>query len=276
VEREFGAGWYLRGAMPERRAIAVAQSVPRPGAVEENVEEHRELARRALDQGARVVVFPELSLTGYELDRADELAFTSADPRLRPLDELARAHDVTLVVGAPVRSGARLCIGAFVLTPAGIELHTKSRLGAFAPGAHPNDPVPPPEARHFGPGDRQPLVDVAPDRVAFAICAEVGDPAHPERAADRGASAYLVGAFLPPEDVEPESRRLAGYAERHRLVVAMANFAGPTGGLTGGGRSAIWSARGELLVRLPHTGRAVATATETAVGWRVAQDPPAS
>ncbi|MGH2830821.1 MAG: nitrilase-related carbon-nitrogen hydrolase, partial [Actinomycetota bacterium] len=49
------------------RSIAVAQTSPVRGDVQANLEEHGRLVRVAAAEGAQLVVFPELSLTGYEL-----------------------------------------------------------------------------------------------------------------------------------------------------------------------------------------------------------------
>lgn len=67
------------------RAIGVAQTVPVRGDVDANIEQHLRLIRIAAEERARIVVFPELSLTGYELDLAGALAFEQADARLAPL-----------------------------------------------------------------------------------------------------------------------------------------------------------------------------------------------
>src|SRR5262249_17340748 len=93
------------------RALAAAQTIPRRGDVEANLERHLALVRLAAEQGARLVVFPELSLTGYELDLANELAFSERDARLTPLVDAASAYQVILIVGAPVRIDAGLYIG---------------------------------------------------------------------------------------------------------------------------------------------------------------------
>lgn len=53
--------------MTRSRSIAVAQTCPVAGDVQANLDEHLRLARLAAEEGAQVVVFPELSLTGYEL-----------------------------------------------------------------------------------------------------------------------------------------------------------------------------------------------------------------
>jgi predicted amidohydrolase len=63
------------------RSIAAAQTVPIRGDVDANLESHVRLVRVAAEERARVLVFPELSLTGYELDLAAGLAFAENDPR---------------------------------------------------------------------------------------------------------------------------------------------------------------------------------------------------
>src|SRR5688572_29874849 len=114
------------------RRLACAQPVPVPGDVEENVRRHVALARLAAAERPEVVVFPELSLTGYELERADELAFERRDARLAALGQLATELEAALIVGAPLRDDGKLYLGAFVLLPSGEELvHTKRFLGAF-------------------------------------------------------------------------------------------------------------------------------------------------
>jgi predicted amidohydrolase len=52
------------------------------------------------------------------------------------------------------------------------------------------------------------------------------------------------------------------------MVVAMANYGGPSGGLASAGRSAIWSERGERLVELGASSAGVAVAIESPDGWR--------
>ena len=97
--------------------VAAAQACSRRGDVAVNVAHHCELAERAAEEGVQGLVFPELSLTGYELDLADALAFTPGDSRLAPLVGVVEATGVALVVGAPIRLDTGLHIGAFVLEP---------------------------------------------------------------------------------------------------------------------------------------------------------------
>jgi predicted amidohydrolase len=238
------------------------------GDLDQNVAEHIRLSELAALEGAQLVVFPELSLTGYEIDLADRMALSENDRRLELLVEVAGSRSLTLIVGAPVRLGPRLHIGAFVLYPDGTSaLYTKHRLGAFGESARCDGIVPPAEATAFEPGDRSPLVRWGDASAAVAICADIGAPSHAENAAARGAAAYLASMFVIPSDFQREAARLSGYAAEHAMVVALANFGGASGGLAAAGRSSIWSQSGELIAQLASNGSGVAVGIETADGW---------
>ncbi len=255
--------------MTLRPSISVAQTSPIKGDIDRNVEEHLRLADLAAGEGAQVVVFPELSLIGYEIELAEPLAFAEDDARLSRLVDAAASRSITMILGAPVRLDGQLHLGAFVLCPdRTTTLYTKHRLGAFGESARVDGVVPPAEATVFQAGDRNPLVRFGDTTAAIAICADIGAPAHAQRAADRGAAAYLASMFVIPSDFNADSARLARYAAQHAMVVAFANYGCPTGGLASAGRSAVWSPRGELIVQLPPSGGGVAVATETPDGWR--------
>jgi predicted amidohydrolase len=254
--------------MPLPRSFAAAQTIPVRGEIEANVERHLEMIAVAALEGATTVVFPELSLTGYELDLADDLAFAEDDVRIGPLASAAVSTGATLVVGAPIRIASRLHIGAFIVSPDGpVQVYTKHHLGAFPADVNPGGTVPPAEATVFQPGDKNPLVDLGAGAGAVAICADIGRSSHAERAAKGGAQAYLASTFVIPADLEGDTAKLQGYAERHSMAVVFANFGGPSGGLSSGGSSAIWSDSGALLVQLRRQGAGIPIAAETPAGW---------
>jgi predicted amidohydrolase len=251
------------------RSIAVAQTCPVQGDVTANLAEHLGLAQLAAAAGAQVVVFPELSLTGYEIGLADTLAIPERDPRLAPLADAAASLAMTLIAGAPVRIGTRLHIASLIFYPdRTTTLYTKRHLGAFPESARRDGSVPPAESTVFQPGDRDPLVRFAGHDAALAICADVGRPSHPRQAAARGARTYLASMFVIPSEFEADASRLAGYAKQYSMVAALANFGSPTGRLAAAGRSSIWSEKGELLARLAPGGAGIAVASETPGGWR--------
>jgi predicted amidohydrolase len=68
-------------------ALAVAQSSPAARDVGRNVEDHARLAVLAATHDARLVLFPELSLTGYDRELTPAEALSPSDGRLWPLRE---------------------------------------------------------------------------------------------------------------------------------------------------------------------------------------------
>lgn len=248
--------------MTDAGSVAAAQIVPSRGDVDANLEQHLRLAHVAAREGAGIVVFPELSLTGYEPDLAADLAFSRSDPRLAPLVEAASSLRITIVAGAPVRVGAALHIGAFIASPdRPLGLYTKRHLGAFSKSASGDGTVPPPETTVFRPGTHDPRIPFGGGVAAVAVCADTNRPAHPRRAAERGATTYLASMFVIPSELERETANLRACAVRHSLTVVFANHGGPTGGLASAGGSAIWSPRGELLARIEGLGAGVVVAS---------------
>jgi predicted amidohydrolase len=86
--------------MREPLTIAVAQPTIVSYDVAANALTHAATIRAA---GARVVVFPELSLTGYELDAP---AVSPDDPRLAPVVAACAETGSLALVGAPVEGAA--------------------------------------------------------------------------------------------------------------------------------------------------------------------------
>ncbi len=112
--------------------IALAQIAPRLGRLDANLERHRALIDQARGEGADLIVFPELGLTGYLLqDLASDVAMAAEDPRLL---ELARAAKGLSVVVSFVEESAdhRLFIAAALLEDGAIRhLHRKLHLPTY-------------------------------------------------------------------------------------------------------------------------------------------------
>ena len=78
--------------------VALAQLAPRLGDLETNLDRHLAAIEDARQKGANLVVFPELSLTGYFLkDLVPDVALTERSPQLAAI--AAACKDVDAVVG---------------------------------------------------------------------------------------------------------------------------------------------------------------------------------
>jgi predicted amidohydrolase len=85
------------------------------------------VAAVAAERGVRLLVFPELSLTGYELALAGASALEPNSPVLKPLRDFASEARMTLVAGTPLLTNdGRMHIAALAFCPDGaLSIYTK-------------------------------------------------------------------------------------------------------------------------------------------------------
>ncbi|GAA4706494.1 carbon-nitrogen hydrolase family protein [Pseudonocardia yuanmonensis] len=222
--------------MPPRLPLTVVAAQPpcTPRDVAANARAHADTVRRA---GARVVVFPELSLTGYELDAP---VLDPVDPRLAPLVEACTDTGALALAGAPLPlAGGGRSLGVLAVDGTGARtVYRKMCLG----GAEPE---------HFTAGTEPAVVEVDGWRLGLAVCRDTGVPEHAARTAALGVDAYVAGAVDTPEDAAVQEERARRIGRDHGIPVVVASFAGPTGGgyARTAGRSGIWAADGTLLAR---------------------------
>ena len=236
--------------------LAAAQSVSLAGDLAANLRTHLDFIAAAADAGVELLLFPELSLTGYEPTLAAGLTLESSDARLLPLRDACRAAGLTAVVGAPIQGPTGLQIGALILGADGhCRVHTKQYL-------HPG------EAPPFVPGDGGDLLEVRGLKAALAICADSNHEAHADAARARGADLYLASAVIGPTGYPADSARLAGHARRLGMPVLLANHGAPTGGYACVGRSAFWQADGGCLVAAPGDGPCLVIVRQVAGAWQ--------
>ncbi|WP_431881079.1 carbon-nitrogen hydrolase family protein [Micromonospora chalcea] len=222
--------------------IAVAQPLTRSGDVAGNAARHADAVRAA---AARVVVFPEMSLTGYELDAAP---LDPADPRLAPLRAACAETGTLALAGAPVPGPH---IGVLAIDAEGVRVaYRKMCLG----GAEP---------QHMRPGREPAVLDVDGWRLGLAVCKDTGTPEHAAATVALGADAYLAGVLESADDAAVPDERARRVAAAHGVWVATASFAGSTGGgyARSAGGSGIWSPAGEPVARAGTDTGEVVTAT---------------
>lgn len=237
--------------------IAAAQSISIAGDLAANMAWHQRFMQVAAEQGVQLLVFPELSLTGYERELAAQLAIAPDAEVLQPLRDFAREVGVTSVVGMPIRlsDDSPVLIGALVLGADGsLGVYSKQHL-------HPGEEV------VFAPGTGGSTLTIGADTVALAVCADFSHASHAAAAAEQGAHVYAAGVLITENGYAPDSAILHGYASAHSMAVLMANHAGATGGWASAGRSAIWAQDGSLIAAAPGTGNLLVVARRDAAGW---------
>jgi predicted amidohydrolase/LPS sulfotransferase NodH len=247
---------YFFATMMPSFTIAAAQTSSVKGDIAANVQIHTDFVRIAAEHDVDVIVFPELSLTGYEPELAGDLILAPEDKRLHRLHELSRRLDLTIIAGAPVESGLeKPHIGALIFSPGQSFIYAKNHLHGG-------------EEMFFSPGDQTCVLNIKGRQVGLAICADTNHPDHARDAADHGASIYAAGVLLNENAYASDTALLQTYASKHGMLVVMANYSKHTGGWTPAGKSAIWDEEGQQVTKADGTENALVLATRHAEGWR--------
>jgi predicted amidohydrolase len=234
--------------VPSPLRIAVAQPKSFSGELELTVRQHTHAVKSA---GARVVLFPELSLTGYELDAP---ALAPDDPLLAPLVEACGSTGTLALVGAPVRGddGAEHIAVVAVDGDGARVVYRKLNLGEA-------------ETVRFAPGPGPVALEIDGWRLGLAVCKDTGVPEHAAATAALGINAYLAGVLEHAAASGVTDERGRRIATTHGIWVAIASFAGTTGGGydTAAGRSTVWRPDGAVISRAGTSAGSLVCATLT-------------
>ncbi|CAN5122215.1 carbon-nitrogen hydrolase family protein [soil metagenome] len=233
-----------------RRPLIIAAAQPPCVAndVAANAAAHASIVRAA---AARVVVFPELSLTGYELDAP---ALAADDPRLWPIVEACADAGSLALIGAPMHGEA----GRSHIAMVAVE-------GTGATVVYRKVWVSATKSSRFTPGSEPAVIEVDGWRIGLAICKDTGVPQHATDTAARGIDAYVAAMLELAEEAAIQDERARRVATDHQVWVAMASFAGSTGGgyTRAAGRSSIWAPGGVVVTQAGPEPGAIARATLT-------------
>jgi predicted amidohydrolase len=234
--------------------IGLAQLAPRLGEVDANVELAGEWTRRAAREGAQLIAFPELALTGYLLsDLVPEVAMAATDPRLAALSR--DAGDVLLVIGFVEETDDHRYANSAALLRNGelLAVHRKVYLPTYGLFD---------EGRFTRPGDqiRTPDVGEPPGRIGLSVCEDFWHPSLPMLQAQEGAS-LLVNIAAGPARAPGSAagtRAIAGwhkmqdtYALLGTVAIAFCNRVGNEEGLTFWGGSRLLAADGSVVAEGP-------------------------
>ncbi len=218
--------------------ISIAQIRSKKGDVDRNIHNHLEMIGTAVSQNVEMIIFPELSLTGYEPELAEKLATTQEDSRFEVFQKISEQHQITIGTGMPLKSSDGIIIGMIIFHPQkGRQVYGKKYLHAD-------------EKPFFVPGSHLPELLGPKRNIAPAICYEISVPAHPEAAHKAGAEIYLASVAKTPSGVRQAHRQLSHTAQKYSMRVLMANAVGEADGDICAGQSAIWNKEGELLGQL--------------------------
>ncbi|MBI4571856.1 MAG: carbon-nitrogen hydrolase [candidate division NC10 bacterium] len=233
-----------------RFRLAVAQIAPVLGDVDKNLAIHEKVAQEAMAQSANLLVFPELSLTGYFLkDQVTSVALTEQAPALETLRRLSQR--VAMVVGFVEEAAGHRFHNAAVYLEGGEIRHIHRK--AYLPTYGIFD-----EQRYLAAGGHIRAFDTALGRMAILICEDLWHPAAAGIAAWDGAEIILcpsaspgrgLGQAEPFQNTGTWERVIRAYGDLFTCFVVYANRVGYEDGACFWGGSEVVGPTGQSLAK---------------------------
>jgi predicted amidohydrolase len=196
--------------------VALCQMRPKLGVIDSNLEAHHRWLDDALADGARLAVFPELSLTGYFLrDLTQDIAMRIDDPRIAEL--VARSTECSIVFGLVEESRDHRFYNSVVFAEDGriLQVHRKVHLpdyGIFE------------EGRYFAAGKGFTPVDSKFGRFGLLICEDAWHLSSSWLHFLGGVDAILVPVASPARGIDTDQPELSSQKSWRTLTDAQALF----------------------------------------------------
>ena len=218
--------------------VAIAQIEAIKGNVEKNIEIHLKWIKQAIQNNSDMLVFPELSVTGYEPDLAENLATNQDDTRLDEIQNLSDRNGITIGVGLPTKDESDVFVSMIIFQPHK-ERITYSKQYLY-----------PPEEPIFKAGKNPLVLNFETEVVSPAICYEISNKAHCEFAKRNKATLYIASVLSSKNGIDDDMKKLSDIAKHNNLVTFMANYVGESGGYKCAGKYSVWDTTGKLIGQL--------------------------
>ena len=231
--------------------VAIAQINPKLGDLSANLSLYEEHIGRAAKAGAELLLFPELSLTGYFLrDTVPSVALTADSAEMKRLKNLSR--ELPFVAGLVEESADHRFFNAAIYFENGEARYTHRKV--YLPTYGMFD-----EQRYFARGNRIRTFESKFGRLALLICEDLWHPSTIHVAALDGALAVLCPSASPlrgivDAQVQDDNARYweminRAYAETYSLFMIYGNRSGFEDGVGFWGGSEIVDPFGERIAK---------------------------
>jgi predicted amidohydrolase len=220
--------------------ICVAQTRPVKGDIQSNINNHKKLIGLAVSNGADTIIFPELSLTGYEPKLAKELATDQDDRRFDDFQKISDTRPIRIGVGVPIKNNTGICISMVLFQPRKTrQLYSKKYI-------HPDE-------EGFFISGQSSVGLIGNTNIAPAICYELSVPEHAENAFKSGANIYIASVAKFVKGID----KLSEIANKYSMTVLMSNCIGQSDGQECAGKTSIWNSQGTLIGQLNDTNEGI-------------------
>jgi len=221
-------------------SIALAQLDLKQGIPHENLQKVQKVVRKTAEQGADLVLLPELWASGFDLERSSEYASVLNEGWFARMRELASENAIG-VGGSLIEEDQGEYFNTFAIYGGdGKFLGSYRKIHLFQKLD---------EHLHFSGGKRIVVLDSPWGRIGLAICYDLRFPEIFRSCAVNGAELILLVAEWPLRRIEDWKILLQARAIENQCYIAAVNKVGTSEGAALGGTSAVINPRGEIMIQ---------------------------
>jgi len=218
--------------------ICVAQTKSTKGDVQKNIQNHLLFIERAIKLNTDLIIFPELSITGYEPALAKDLVTNVDNSIFSPFQELSDSNDISIGVGMPTITSKGIHISMLIFQPKKERaVYSKQILHAD-------------ELLYFSCGTQQTYITIKEKKIAFGICYETLQREHFVNALNEGAAIYLASVAKSTSGIKKVYKHFSEIAQEYNTAILMSNSVGFCDDFMSHGQSAIWNKNGVIIGQL--------------------------
>jgi len=241
--------------------VSLAQISSRLGDVDANLEKHLEYIEKSVKENSDIIIFPELSLTGYSLkDAVYDVAMPVDDKRLDPLKEASKRINIIFGLVELTDSFEAKNTNMYLADGEVVSRHRKVYLPTYGVFE---------EKRYFTPGNRFRAFETSLGRFGMLICEDIWHPSSTMILALDGALAIFVNSAgllrgvqgqKKPENIQNWENLTRTSAHVFTNYFVFCNKVGVEDGLMFWGGSEIIDPQGKEVVKAPYYDEAMVTA----------------
>ena len=231
--------------MKEKIKLALAQMASKRENKQENIKKIEQFTAKAKEQGADLVIFPELFLTGYVVrDQLYELAETIPGPSTQRIEQIAKETRMHVIFGMPElseKTRATIFNTAVFIGPQGF-------IGKYRKMYLPTHSIFE-EKRHFRPGYQAASFDTPIGKIGLCICYDLFFPEVTRLTRLRGAQLIVCISASPAVRRSYFEILTAARALENTAFLAYVNLVGVEDGLQFWGGSRLISPTGDIAIK---------------------------
>ena len=231
--------------MKDKIRLALAQISSKRENKDENLAKFEKITQKAKEQGADLVIFPELSLTGYVVrDQLYELAEPIPGPSVHRVEEIAKKTNMHIIFGMPElseKTRATLFNTAVFVGPNGF-------IGKYRKMYLPTHSVFE-EKRHFRPGYQAAAFETPIGKIGLCICYDLFFPEVTRLVRLQGAQLIVCISASPAVRRSYFEILTAARALENTAFLAYVNLVGVEDGLQFWGGSRLITPTGDIVAK---------------------------